>query len=191
MQDWTTHADGFMKGGTEAMRLGTRVAIVLALILSGCGGRVTPPVGFGFINQTKHSSAELQSLWQQAQQKLSQQIDLNPLEQEMNNAAPHILPGDARVWNISPHQLVVSSQPDISAAELYATTGTARTDPTGLISCPQPCNVTYAPAYSLYAQPATRYAASWEFSGNNFDVLVEYEFENQILNALGYDVRWR
>jgi len=36
-----------------------------------------------------------------------------------------------------------------------------------------------------------RYAASWEFSGNNFDVLVEYEFENQILNALRYDLKWR
>ena len=49
----------------------------------------------------------------------------------------------------------------------------------------------YAPAYSLYDQPATRYAASWESSGNNFDVLVEYEFENHILNGLGYDTRWR
>jgi hypothetical protein len=74
---------------------------------------------------------------------------------------------------------------------LYAAMGMQHTDPTGLIACPQPCNVHYAPAYSLYAQPATRYAASWEFSGNNFDFLMQYEFENQILNALGYDMRWR
>ena len=44
----------------------------------------------------------------------------------------------------------------------------------------------------LVKQPiSTNYAASWEASSNNFDSLVEYEFENQILNALGYDMRWR
>jgi len=101
------------------------------------------------------------------------------------------LPGDARVWTVSPRQLAVSSQADISAATFYAATGTVRPDPTGLITCPQPCNVNYAPAYSLYRQATIRYAASWEFSGNNFDVLVEYEFENQILNALRYDLKWR
>jgi hypothetical protein len=191
MQIATSCADSFRRGGTAAMRWRSRIAIVLALILSACGGRPASTQPIGFINQTKHSNADLQSLWQQAQQNLLQQIDLNPLEQEMNNAAPHIVPGDPRASSVSPHQLIVSSQPDISAAEFYATTGTMRPDPTGLISCPAPCNVTYAPAYSLYAQPATRYAASWEFSGNNFDVLVEYEFENQILNALGYDTRWR
>jgi len=139
----------------------------------------------------KHSDAELQSLWRQAQQNLSLQIDLNPLQQGDEQRPPHIVQGDTRALSVSPHQLVVSARPDISAAELYATTGTMRPDPTGLISCPAPSNVTYAPAYSPYAQPATRYAASWEFSSNNFDVLVEYEFENQILNVLGYDTRWR
>jgi hypothetical protein len=189
MQKVAGGADGFLKGGIEAMRLRACVAIVLALVLSACGGRPAAPVGF--VNQTRHSNAELQSLWQQAQQNVSQQIDLNPLEQERNNAAPNIVAGDKRAFSVSPHQLIVSSQADVSAAELYATTGTMRSDPTGLISCPTPCNVSYAPAYSLYTQPATRYAASWEFASNNFDVLVEYEFENQILNALGYDTRWR
>jgi hypothetical protein len=51
--------------------------------------------------------------------------------------------------------------------------------------------VNYAPAYSEYAQPVSRYAASWESSESNFDFLVQYEFENQILHALGYDLRWR
>ena len=189
MQSTAARADGFLKSGIEAMRLQSRVAVLLTLVLAGCGGRATPAAGF--INQTRHSDSELQSLWQAAQQNLSQQIDLNPLEQEMNNAAPHILPGDARVWTVSPRQLAVSSQADISAATFYAATGTVRPDPTGLITCPQPCNVNYAPAYSLYRQATTRYAASWEFSGNNFDVLVEYEFENQILNALRYDLKWR
>jgi hypothetical protein len=60
-----------------------------------------------------------------------------------------------------------------------------------MIACPQLCNVHYAAAYSLYRPPLTSYAASWEFKGNNFSQLLEYEFENQILNALGYDMRWR
>lgn len=160
------------------------------LLLNGCMGRKTaPPVGF--VNETHHSDAQLRALWQAAQQTLSQQIDLNPLQRVLTHAAPQILPGDPRVWDVSPHQLLVGSQADVSAAELFATTGMQRSDPTGLIACPQPCNVHYAPAYSLYAEPASRYADSWEASDSNFDFLVQYEFENQILNALGYDLSWR
>jgi hypothetical protein len=51
--------------------------------------------------------------------------------------------------------------------------------------------VGFAPAYSLYVRPATRYASSGEGTESNFDYLVEYEFENQILNAPGYGKRWR
>ena len=169
------------------MRRPLRALVLTILLLEGCGG--SNPARF--INQTRHSDAEWWALWKAAQQNLSQQIDLNPLERSLNGAPAQILPGDARVWNVSPRQLAVSSQADVSATTLYAATGMSRSDPTGLISCPQPCNVSYAPAYSLYAQPVSRYAASWEFSGNNFDLLVQYEFENQILHALGYDMRWR
>ena len=167
--------------------LGLLFAITL---LSGCGGdKPVPPVGF--VNHTQHSDAQLWTLWHAAQQDLSQQVDLNPLQRTLTHVPPRVLPGDPRAWSISPHQLLVSSQPDVSAASLFSSTGINRADPTGLIACPQPCNVHYAPAYSLYAQPVTRYAVSWEPSENNFDFLVEYEFENQILNALGYDVQWR
>jgi hypothetical protein len=74
--------------------------------------------------------------------------------------------------------------------ELYAKTGNSRAYPTGLIACPVPCNENYAPAYPRYSKLVSRYAASWEFSGSNFDYLIEYEFENQILNTLGYDMTW-
>jgi hypothetical protein len=166
-------------------------ALVLGLFfLNACAGNHSlPPIGF--VNQTQHSDAQLWELWKAAQQNLSRQIDLNPVQRTTTHAEPQMLPGDPRALNISPHQLVVSSQPDVSSAALYAATGMNRVDPTGLIECPQPCNVRFAPAYSLYEQPSTRYAASWEPSEDNFDFLVQYEFENQILNALGYDMRWR
>jgi hypothetical protein len=171
------------------MRASAHLVVIGCVILSGCGNR--PDTDVGFINETQHSDAQLWSLWKAAQATLSQQIDLNPLQRQFSNAAPDMLPGDPRVLGVSPHQLVVSSQPDVSSATLYAATGTTRPDPTGLVVCPQPCNVHYAAAYSLYLRPASHYAASWEFAGNNFDALVQYEFENQILKTLGYDLSWR
>ena len=95
------------------------------------------------------------------------------------------------MWRVSPRQLVVAAQADVSSAEFYAATGNQRSDPTGLIACPHPCNVHYAAAYSLFQKPTTRYAASWEPSESNFEYLLTYEFENQILNSMGYDMRWR
>lgn len=166
-----------------------RCGLLGIVLFSGCGKPELPAAGF--INQTRHSDAHLWALWRTAQQSLSEEIDLNPLQQELKNAPPDLMPGDARVWNVSPRQLLVAPQPDVSAAQFYATTGTLRNDPTGYILCPQPCNLNYTPAYSLYLRPASRYAASWEFAGDNFDLLVQYEFENQILHALGYDTRWR
>jgi hypothetical protein len=182
-------ADAFLRTSGGSMRRQLLALVMGIVLLAGCGARMSPAVGF--VNHTQHSDAQLWSLWKAAQQNLSQQIDLNPLQRTLGNAPPHLLPGDSRVSTVSPRQLVVSSQADVSSAVLYAATGTNRPDPTGLISCPAPCNVNYAAAYSLYSKPVSRYAASWEFSGNNFDVLVQYEFENQILDELGYDMTWR
>jgi hypothetical protein len=168
------------------LRRGAAIFVAL-LILSACGAG--PP--FGFVNHTRHTDAQLRAIWTAAQQSLSQQIDLNPVQRVFQNAPPDIRPGDARVWDISPRRLAVGSQADVSSSAFYAATGDLRIDPTGLIACPQPCNVNYAAAYSLFRRPAVRYAASWEASESNFDYLLTYEFENQILNALGYDMRWR
>jgi hypothetical protein len=133
----------------------------------------------GFVNQTRHSDVELWALWKAAQQRT------------LMNVPAQILPGDARVWTVSPQQLTVSSRQDVSSAALFAATGVTRVNPTALIACPQPCNVSYAAAYLLYSQNVSRYAASWEFVGNNFDARVQYEFENHILQELGYDMTWR
>src|SRR5438552_10683152 len=156
------------------MRLGLYVVVAAGILLSGCGADLNPAIGF--INETQHSDAQLWNLWRAAQKSVSQQVNLNPLQQQLSAAAPELLPGNVKSWSVSPHQLVVSPQPDVTSVALYAAIGSRRSDPTGLILCPQPCNLRYAPAYSVYVMPATRYAASWEFAGNNFDLLVQFEF---------------
>ena len=163
--------------------------MICVAMLVACGTPSQSPVGF--VNETSHSDAQLWAIWQTAQHSLSEQIDLNPLQRAFQNTPADIHPGDARVWNISPRQLRVAPQADVPSTVLYDATGELRRDPTGLVLCPQPCNVRYAAAYSLFRQPAVRYAASWEPSESNFEYLLTYEFENQILNSLGYDMMWR
>ena len=163
---------------------------MLLLVLLGCGGQ--PDAGpEGFVNQTHHSDAELWTIWKAAQQTVADEVDLNPLQRSLSGATADIRPGDAGALKIMPHQLRVSAEPDVSAGVLLAATGLERPDPTGMIACPQPCNVRYAAAYTLYGKDLTRYAASWESQGASFTFVLEYEFENQILAALGYSLKWR
>jgi hypothetical protein len=166
-------------------------AYFLLLVLIGCGGGTLGTAPVGFINQTRHSDAELWTIWQAAQQSLAQQIDLNPLQQTLSGAPPDLRPGDSRARHVEPHQILVAAVPDVAASVLLVDTGVARTDPTGLIPCPPPCNVRFAPAYSFYAQPRTKYAASWDAQSGNFSLILQYEFENHILHALGYSTQWR
>ena len=133
----------------------------------------------------------MQAIWTEAQQSVAEKIDLNPLQRLSQNVLTDTRPGDPRALEVGPTQLLVAPQPDISSAVLLAATGEQRTNPTGLIACPQPCNVRYATAYSLYRPELTKYAASWEFVGDNFNVILKYEFENHILSTLGYDMTWR
>ncbi len=163
-------------------------ALILTLLLAGCSGVF--PGAPEFINQTRHTDADLQVIWKAAQQSIAQQIDLNPLQQS-SGVPPDILPGDPRALHVRPHQLLVAAHPDVPSSVLLVATGDYRADPTGLILCPQPCNVRYASAYSFYQHPLIRYAASWEFNGDNFNTILQYEFENQILSTLGYDMEWR
>jgi hypothetical protein len=168
------------------------VAALLTLVFVGCGGNPKSPVpAAGFVNQTQHSDADLRAIWTEAQQSLAQQIDLNPLQQLSKGVSADIRPGDPRALSEEPHQLLVAAEPDVSPEVFFAATGQQRANPTGMIACPTPCNVRYSTAYSFYQPELTKYASSWEFSGNNFDVILEYEFENHILSALGYDTTWR
>jgi hypothetical protein len=164
--------------------------LMLILGLLGCGGQPNAlPVGF--VNQTRHSDDDLWVVWTAAQQTLNQEVDLSPLQRSSSGAPADIRPGDPRALGIMPHQLKVTAEPDVSAEILLAATGLERSDPTGMIACPAPCNVRYAVAYSFYSRDLTRYAASWEDKGDSFTFVLEYEFENQILAALGYSLRWR
>jgi len=163
---------------------------LLTAVLLACGDRSSMPPA-GFVNQTRHSDACLWAIWAAAQRSVASQVDLNPLQQSAENAPPVILPGDARARNVKPQQLTVAPEPDVSSQALLAATGTLRPNPTGMIACPQPCDARYTPAYSIYRPELTRYAASWESVDADFDTILEYEFENQILFALGYDMRWR
>jgi hypothetical protein len=165
-------------------------ACLLTIILLGCGGHSTGPDSAGFINQTQHTDAELWAIWSEAQQSIANSIDLNPVQQTISGASAEILPGDPRALATQPDQLTVTPKPDVSSAVLYAATGIRRADPTGVIACPAPCRVAYTTAYSRYDPEITCYAASWERT-DNFNTLLEYEFENQILFALGYDMTWR
>lgn len=171
------------------MRRSLRALFLTALLL-GCGNKQNQTLPIGFVNQTKHSDADLWAMWQVAQETIANKINLNPL-QPAEAAPPDVLPGDARALGIMPHQLTVAPQPDVSSSVLAAATGVQRPNPTGMIACPQPCNVRYTAAYSQYDPDAVRYAASWESSEGNFRDILEYEFENQILFALGYAVTWR
>jgi hypothetical protein len=166
-------------------------AVMVMAALLGCGGSPHSPVPVGFVNQTHHSDADLKAIWTEAQQSVAQQIDLNPLQRLSNKVTPDIRPGDPRALSVEPHQLAVTAEPDVSSRVLFANTGEQRADPTGMIVCPKPCNVRYSTAYSFYQPQLTKYAASWEFTGDNFSVILEYEFENHILSALGYDTTWR
>ncbi len=171
------------------MRRTVRV-LVLLTILTGCGGvSVEGPVGF--INQTQHDDADLWMIWQAAQESVAKQIDLNPVQQSQTGAPAENLPGNAIALDTEPREILVAPVQDVSSTALSVATGVERPDPTGLIACPPPCQVRYTPAYSTYAQPATKYAASWEGQEQNFSSILQYEFENHILNALGYDTKWR
>ena len=163
----------------------------MLVVMLGCGGGSPSAPVAGFLNRTKHTDTELWAIWKTAQQSVAASIDVNPLQTATLGIPPKILAGDERALNILPHGLLVALEADVSSSALRAATGENRPDPTGLIPCPQPCNVKFAPAYSKYRPDSSEYAASWEFNGNSFNLLLEYEFENQILYALGYDMSWR
>jgi len=68
---------------------------------------------------------------------------------------------------------MVDPEPDVSSTVLSAAAGVQRPNPMGLIACPHPCEVRYAPASSMYETPATKYAASWEPQEVSFSSILQ------------------
>ena len=128
------------------MRLGMR-ALILTMVLVGCGGGASDVLPVGFVNQTRHSVAELWAIWKSAQQSLAKKVDLNPLQRSFPGVVADSRPGDLGALRAAPHQIRVAREPDVASGTLFGTTGVLRTDPTGLIACPQPCNVRYAAGF--------------------------------------------
>jgi len=74
------------------MRRRLRLFMLCVVLFGGFGG--SPAPASGFVNHIQHSDAQLWALWRAAQQTLSQQIDLNPLQRTESGASANILPGD-------------------------------------------------------------------------------------------------
>ncbi|MGB7586516.1 MAG: hypothetical protein WBM11_16870 [Terriglobales bacterium] len=129
-------------------------------------------------------------LWHQAQQDLSRQIYLNPIQHILYGTPKDLLPGDSRALSFSPRMITVQVAPDLTSAQLLAY-GMDLPAPTGLIICPQPCDQRVAMAFSDPARYRTQVAASREHNEPEWDYIVVYEFESHILYGLGYDVSWR
>ena len=61
------------------------LVLMVAMVLAGCGGCPEAPPE-GFVNQTRHSDAELLTIWKATQETLAQEIDLNPLQRSFAGA---------------------------------------------------------------------------------------------------------
>jgi hypothetical protein len=161
--------------------------LLLVVLLAGCGA--ARPVGF--VNETaSHSDAQLMELWHQAQQDLSRQVYLNPIQHNLYGTHEDLLPGDSRALNSNPRMITVEVFPDLTSAQLLVY-GVARPEPTGMIVCPEPCDGRVAAAFSTPAKYRTHVAASWEHTEFDWDFIIVYEFETHILYRLGYDTSWR
>src|SRR5580698_7354564 len=160
---------------------------LLATLLTSCG--TARPVGF--VNETAfHSDAQLMKLWHQAQQNISQQVYLNPVQHIVYGVPEVLLPGDSRALKFNPRMITIRVVADLTSAQL-SVYGVDLPAPTGMIVCPQPCDQGVTMAFSSPPRRSTHVAASREHNESEWDYIVVYEFENHILYGLGYDISWR
>jgi hypothetical protein len=117
---------------------------VLGLGLLGCGGQPNAlPVGFVKPDPTfgRGPVGGLES----GPRKSRPGSGPESSTEVISGAPADIRPGDPRALEILPHQLKVSAEPDVTAGVLLAATGLERSDPTGMIACPEPYNVRLPP----------------------------------------------
>jgi hypothetical protein len=125
--------------------------MLCVVLFGGFGG--SPAPASGFVNHTQHSDAQL---WALGRARPADTLATNrsePVAAHRERRVSQYFAGRSAGLGGQPRQIEVSSAPDVASAVLYAATGASRADPTGLISCPTPRNVNYAPAYSVYSHP--------------------------------------
>lgn len=179
------------------VNLASFVVLLFAAALTGCGGgkfNSTPSRTTGFDNQTNRAAtdAQLQTLWQQAQQELATQpIALNPVAVQMHGATLVSIAPDSRASAVQPQGVAVIAVPDLTVAQLQAENpGVAlqhNTDPTGVIHCPEGALAKYCHSFTASNNEAAYVSTSMVL---NFGA-TGWEFENIILARLGYDTAGR
>lgn len=161
--------------------------IAILLGLTACGGapKTAAPAA-----QDKFSDPQLQTLWEQAQNTLAtQMITLNAAYVAEGREAAVVIAPDYRALSVSPAGVSVNPVPDLTVAQLQSENPGAQlqhnTDPTGVIHAPAGSSASYCASYTQGS--AVYVSASLEYSAG----ATGYEFQNVILERLGYDVSKR
>jgi hypothetical protein len=169
-------------------RLGRALSVAtvagVLIIVAACGGQPAQrPDESGFINQTNGAatSNDLKGLWQRAQQTLATQtIALNPVTAEFQNVAVVYVAADPRAYQVAPNGVTVTAVPDIPVSALPSVfKDKGYVDPTGVIRCS--CPTGYCHAYTNNQQVWVAQSMALN------DGATGWEFQNIILNRLGYD----
>jgi len=172
--------------------------LFLSMLSNGCGGGQLAPTpsctASSFDNRTNGGAtdAQLQVLWQQAQQELATQpIVLNPVAVQVQGGVLQTTASDSRADQVQPQCVAVITIPDLTVAQLQTENpGVAlqhQTDPTGVIHCPEGALAKYCVSFTATNNQAAYVAQSQVL---NFGA-TGWEFENIILARLGYNTSGR
>jgi hypothetical protein len=158
-----------------------KLALFLPLGLVGCGNDPRE-----FTNRTPLSQQFLYTQWEVAQTVVaSTPLLLNPVQ-----SIPMFSTPTKEALSIQPDGLIIEARPDLTADQILKMTGTHASDPTEELICPPGCDVKFTPAYSLLGV-GVYYARSLDADLNRLTYDLQYEFENQILFRLAYNVNER
>jgi hypothetical protein len=178
--------------------LASAAVLLFVATFTACGGSQSAPTpscsATSFDNQTNGGAteAQLQALWQHAQQELAtQQISLNPVAVLVNGGALQTIAPDSRATSVQPQCVAVISVPDLTVAQLQAENpGIAlqhNTDPTGAIHRPEGALAKYCHSFTASNNQTAFVSVSMVL---NFGA-TGWEFENIILSRLGYSTAGR
>ena len=162
---------------------------LIALFFCGCGAvpdSSPPDATVLFINETSASNSALMQQWTTAQQNIAvKPSDMNPVTRLLVPGTPAVtIQQDPRALTVLPRGLKVVAVPDISISQLVLRDPAwgRQSDPSGVIDC----------GAKLLAHSCVDIQANTVYSASSLiPQALEWEFENVILNSLGYDVSGR